>query len=78
MPTNPGFHPDFHIVQYPDNIRGAIRNVARNFYVTRSFQPERIGNSEYWAILARPTDEFSVYINTDREILILYSNYEIF
>lgn len=78
MPTSPGFHPDFEVTQYPTAIRVVIGRIAANFYVTRSFRPIRIGNSEYWAILVRPTDEFSVYINTDRKILVLFSQYKTF
>ncbi len=78
MPTNPGFHPDFTIAQYPREVQFAINKIARNFYVTRSFKSINIGNSEYWAILVRPTDEFSIYINTDREVVILFSKYKTF
>lgn len=80
MPTSPGYHPDVNMAQYPVSIRAAISKIAQNFYVTRSFKSVQIGNSVYWALLVRPTDEFSVYINTDREVLVLladYSNFEI-
>lgn len=78
MPTNPGFHPDVGLLGYPAQIRQACRKVAENFYVTREFKPISIGNSQYWAILVRPTDEFSIYVNTERELLILFSTYENF
>lgn len=78
MPTTPGFHQDFEIHSYPSLTRTAIRRLSTNFYVTRSFKPIKVGNSEYWAALVRPTDEFSVYVNTDREILILFAEYKSF
>lgn len=78
MPTFPGFHAGVDMSQYPDPIRAGIRKVAAQFYVTKSFRPIEIGNSRYYAIVARPSDEFSVYISTDREILILFSDYETF
>lgn len=78
MPTNPGFHPEFDITLYPTEVRAAIRTVSTTFYVTRSFRPISIGNSQYWAILVRPTDEFSVYVNTDREVLVLFATYDTF
>lgn len=78
MATNPGFHPDFVILNYPQELRAAIRRIALNFYVTRHFKEVQIGNSHYWAILVRPTDEFSIYINTDREVLVLFSRYDTF
>lgn len=78
MPTYPGFHPDLKIDAYPSKIQAAIWKIGENFYVTRSFSPIEVGNSKYWAVLVRPTDEFSVYINTDREVLILFSEYSTF
>jgi hypothetical protein len=78
MPTNTGYHPDFDSSRYPTLVRAAIPNIAAQLYITRSFNPIQIGNSEYFAILVRPTDEFSVYINTDREVLILFSQYKTF
>ncbi|WP_188063844.1 hypothetical protein [Sphingobium sp. KCTC 72723] len=78
MPTNPGFHLDFALGEYPKALHPAIRKIATRFYVTRAFKPITLGNSVYWAILVRPTDEFSIYINTDREVVILLSQYETF
>lgn len=78
MPTYPGVHTDFDINQYPSATRTAIRRLSTNFYVTRSFKPVKIGNSEYFGALVRPTDEFSIYINTDREILIVFAEYNSF
>ncbi|WP_298355828.1 hypothetical protein [Rhodoblastus sp.] len=78
MPTFPGIHPDFGFAQYPMEIRSAIVDIARNFYVTRGFNAVDVGNSKYYAIVARPTDAFSVYINTEREIIILFSQYATF
>ena len=78
MPTFAGIHPEFDIAQYPTAIRSAIRIIAEDFYVTRSFKPIWIGNSQYWAAVARPTEEFSIYINTDRELVMLFSEYNTF
>ena len=78
MPTFPGFHPDFDLARYPSKIQAAIRAIAKHFYVTRSFKAIKIGNAEYMAVLVRPTDEFSIYINTDREVLIVFSAYNTF
>ncbi|WP_155739820.1 hypothetical protein A4A59_013235 [Rhizobium leguminosarum] len=78
MPTYPGFHPDLKIESYPSKIQAAIWKIGENFYVTKSFNSINIGNSEYWAVLVRPTDEFSVYINTDREVLVIFSEYNTF
>ena len=76
MATNPGFHTDVTLVGYPAVVRQACRRIAQDFYVTREFKPISIGNSQYWAILVRPTSEFAVYVNTEREVLVLFSTYE--
>lgn len=78
MPTYPGFHPDLNIDRYPSKIQAAIWKIGEKFYVTKSFNPVDIGNSKYWSVLVRPTDEYSVYINTDREVLVLFSEYNTF
>jgi hypothetical protein len=78
MPTFPGFHPDFELNAYPREIQSAIRKIAQNFYITRNIRPIQVGNSQYYAILVRPTDEFAIYINTDREVIILFAQYGTF
>lgn len=78
LPTNPGFHLDFAIGPYPKTLHPAIRKIATRFYVTRAFKPIVIGNSNYWAILVRPTDDFAIYINTDREVVFVFSEYDTF
>lgn len=78
MPTFPGFHPNFELMQYPPSTRSILRRLADHFYVTRSFEVINIGGSSYYAALLRPTDETSVYLNTQREIVALFSHYETF
>jgi hypothetical protein len=78
VPTFPGFNSNFELDKYPPEIRRALLRVADNFYVTRSFDPEFVGNSQYFAALVRPTDETSVFLNTERELLILFTRYDTF
>lgn len=78
MATRPGIHQDVDLYAYPHVVAQSIRSVAKQFYVTRSFKPVKIGNSQYYAVLARPTSDFSVYINADRELVILFADYPAF
>jgi hypothetical protein len=78
LPTFSGFNSNFQLDLYPSDIRSALRRIADDFYVTRSFQPVFIGNSQYYGALVRPTDETSVYLNTERELIVLFSRYETF
>jgi hypothetical protein len=78
LPTYAGIHPEFQINNYPPELHKVIRKISAHFYVTRSFRSIEIDNSSYYAILARPSDEFSIYVNTDREVVILFSTYSTF
>jgi hypothetical protein len=78
MPTYPGTHSSFDITKYSGNNRQAIRRISEYFYVTRGFDPVDIGNSTYNAILVRPTDETSIYLNTERELVIVFADYDTF
>jgi AAA+ ATPase superfamily predicted ATPase len=78
MSTRPGFHITTDFSEYPEGVRSCIRAIGRNFYVTRSFKKEVVGNSEYWGQLARPSSEFSIHLNTDRELLCVFSSYSTF
>lgn len=78
MATQPGFHPDTNFSEYPRSLRDAISAIGKDFYVTRNFQKETIGNSEYWALLARPAESFSVHLNADRELLFVFADYKNF
>ena len=78
MPTFSGFHPNFEQDKYPGDVRNALRRIADNFYVTRSFDSEYVGNSQYFAALVRPTDETSVFLNTERELMVVFTRYDTF
>lgn len=78
MATRAGFHAHANFEAYPRSLSAAIRCIGRNFYVTKSFQSESVGNSSYWGLLARPADDFSVHLNADRELLFVFSDYKNF
>ncbi len=78
MSTFPGIHHSVDINAYPKPAYRAVHSLARFFYVTRSFPRIEIGNAEYWAVLVRPVHEFSIYLNVDREIVVVFSNYRSF
>lgn len=78
MPTYAGFNQNFELSKYPQKIQMALRKVAQTFYVTRSFDGIQVDNSTYFAALIRPTDDSSVVLNTQRELLILFADYDTF
>lgn len=78
MPTFPGLHPNFAMENYPAPIRNAIRRISDTFYVTRSFGCIQVDNSAYYGALIRPTDDSSVALNTQRELLVVFADYDTF
>lgn len=78
MPTRPGIHASTNFEQYPNGFSQAIRAISKKFYITRSFDRIGVGNSEYWGMLARPSEDFSIHLNADRELLFIFSQYETF
>lgn len=78
VPTRPGYHSTTSFNAYPKALMAAIRVISKSFYITRSFSAETVGNSEYWGIVARPAEEYSVHLNADRELLFVFSQYENF
>ncbi len=78
MPTVPGLHKNFDLLKYPPTIRNALRRISDTFYVTRSFDPVRVDNSSYYGALIRPTDHSSVVLNTQRELLVVFADYNTF
>jgi hypothetical protein len=78
MPTRPGTNPNFELAAFTPHERQIIMRLAAHFYVTRAAQSIQVGNSLYRAFLMRPTDEMSAVLNVEREIIVLFANYETF
>lgn len=78
MPTFAGFHPNFDTNKYPPAVRSALRRIADTFYVTRSFDSVKVDNSVYYGSLIRPTSDASVVVNSQRELLVVFADYDTF
>lgn len=78
MATRPGVNPQFLYMGYTPTERQIIRNFSRYFYVTTAVDQIEIGNSSYRSFLMRPTNEMSILMNVEREIIVLFSNYPSF
>jgi hypothetical protein len=78
MPVSAGYHRSFDEFKYPPDIRVALRRLSEYFYVTKAFDPLNKGNSTYYGALIRPTSETSVFVNTERELLVLFAKYDTF
>jgi len=78
MSTRPGVNPNFEISAFPPRDQRAIRRFAQHFYITRAATAVQVGNSNYRSFLMRPTDDVSAVLNVEREILVLFADYETF
>jgi hypothetical protein len=78
MPTRPGINPTFDMTQFAPRDQRAIRRFAQHFYITRAADAVQVGNANYRSFLMRPADELSIVLNVEREILVLFADYETF
>jgi hypothetical protein len=78
MPTHPGLNPNFQLRAFPPDEQQAILRLSRYFYITRVADSVQIGNSSYRSFLMRPAEEVSVVLNVEREIVVLFADYETF
>lgn len=78
MPTHAGMNQSFDIGLFPPDDQRAIRRFARHFYITRAADAVHVGNSRYRSFLMRPADELSVVLNVEREVPVLFSDYDTF
>ncbi len=78
MSTRPGLNPNFNMTAYLPRQRQIISRFAEHFYITTPVDQVRKGNSSYNSFLMRPSDDLSVILNVEREIMVLFSNYDSF
>lgn len=78
MTTRPGVNPQFEYRHFPYDEREIILRFATYFYVTSAIDPIDVGNSQYRGFLMRPTDDLSILMNVEREILVIFSAYKSF
>jgi hypothetical protein len=78
MATYPGVNPSFALGAFPLAERQVIMRFAQHFYITRAADSTQIGNSDYRAFLMRPAEDVSAALNVEREIVVLFADYETF
>jgi hypothetical protein len=77
--TSPGIHTDFNLEIYTPEEVNIIRKLAREWYVTSSTFPVRVGRTAtYRAFLMKATDIYGEMFNLEREIVAIFSSYSTF
>lgn len=76
--VNPGIHPSVYQKRCFSNIEfHIIERFGREWYVTRG-EEILLSKSKYRYILIKPTPLYQEMFNLDREIVVVFSDYEIF
>lgn len=78
MSVKPGIHPDFELEHYGKDEVTIINRLKSDFLLTYSGKIIQKNKSEYYNLLAKPTDAFTEAFNVDREIICLLSPYSDF
>ncbi len=73
--VNPGINPKFKFDSYNDDEKEIINYLKKVFYITNSGASLTIANSTYRYCLVKPTSDFSLTFNLNREIVVIFSDY---
>lgn len=74
-PVNPGINPSFVYDGFNADERKIIQQLKDVFYLTNGGQPFTLGKSTYRYCLIKPTNQFSLTFNLQREIIVIFSDY---
>ncbi len=73
----PGTHPNFKDSHFTENEKNIISTLSKEFYVTNGGEKIKLGyNSVYKYIILSPTEIYTDMFNLDREIVVVFSDYE--
>lgn len=77
--TYSGKHPNFKESHFNDEEKRILRKLANEFYLTNGGGKIQLGlTSEYKYCLFKPTSNYQELFNIEKEIIILFSEYESF
>lgn len=75
--VNPGIHKYFDLSFYSDEEREIINCFGKEWYVTTG-RSVSMSNSTYQAFLIKPTLFYQESFNIDRELIVIFSDYDVF
>ncbi|QSX39713.1 AAA-like domain-containing protein [Shewanella cyperi] len=75
--TYPGIHPLFKDSHFNEVEKKIIDTLSKEFFITNGGEEIKLGyNSVYKYIILNPTEIYTDMFNLDREIIVVFSNYE--
>lgn len=75
--ANPGIHRDVDLDRFNQDEQAIIRAFGKALYVTNSGKELSIAGCSYRYILVKPTEDYVVSFNLQREIPVIFSDYEL-
>jgi len=66
--VKPGMHRDFLIRRFKAKEREILQHLKRDWYLTSSGKPVKLGSSEYEFFLMKPLRNFTEMFNIEREV----------
>lgn len=75
--ANPGIHRDVDLSRFNQDEQTIIRALGKALYVTNSGKELSVAGCDYRYILVKPTEEYVVNFNLQREIPVIFSDYEL-
>lgn len=74
--ANPGIHRDVELEKFNQDEQAIIRSLAKALYVTNGGRELTVGTCSYRYVLVKPTENYVVNFNFQREIPVIFSDYE--
>lgn len=73
--AEPGIHPDFVFDAFNEDEKLIIEQLKKELYLTNGGGSIPIGRSDYRYCLAKPTRDFNLTFNLNREIVVVFADY---
>ena len=73
-----GIHPDVDLDSFNPDEMAIIKVLSKALFITYVGKTLTVGNSQYRYALVKPTEDYVINFNLQREIPVIFSNYEIF
>lgn len=74
--ANPGIHRDVELEKFNQDEQTIIRILAKALYITNGGREILVGSCRYRYVLVKPTEDYVVNFNLQREIPVIFSDYE--
>ena len=73
--AEPGIHPDFVFDAFNEDEKLIIEQLKKELYLTNGGGSIPIGRSDYRYCLVKPTRDFNLTFNLNREIVVVFADY---